>query len=443
MKLTNKEIARYHYLMSCVRDNIRKKIEETVKETGVPSSRDMPKETFEKIEKENRVYTYNNGLLRQAGIPYTEPFNPKVPSPEAFNNKGTVRLHQFNTLAYPYRLPDRLVRADCWCNWTLTAKLGTGGAVKLQKIPTNTATGRFLKASDYDSLSRFDDALNMLKRGNVSGVSFVLTDKVKGIIGVDIDHCIRLEDGKEVISDLGLRALTSFRETYCELSPSGTGIRIFGIGKLPPKDKRFLKVECKEEGFPNQAIEVYDHHSSKPFTMTGAKFLHIGNQDGDMHKTCHSFLWLYYEFLAKPETIDESLSTEPLSARTTEAHASGDNYRAKGKGSRYDNNAPFTDDDILSIISKAKNATKFMDLYNGGLGGKPDASSADAAFCSMLAFYTESSRGGGKAQIDSIFRRSGRMRAKWGTVHYSDKRTYGEGVMDFATRNLRGTYAPR
>ena len=62
----------------------------------------------------------------------------------------------------------------------------------------------------------------------------------------------------------------------------------------------------------------------------------------------------------------------------------------------------YTDDEIVVKLSRAKNSAKFSRLMDGDISGHgDDASRADAALCSLIAFYTDD-----KEQIERIFNRS-------------------------------------
>ena len=46
-------------------------------------------------------------------------------------------------------------------------------------------------------------------------------------------------------------------DSYTEISPSGTGLRIFIRAKLPPKDRKIGNFECYESG---RYLTVTGHH---------------------------------------------------------------------------------------------------------------------------------------------------------------------------------------
>ena len=98
------------------------------------------------------------------------------------------------------------------------------------------------------------------------------------------------------------------------------------------------------------------------------------------------------------------------------------------------------------MAKKAKNADRFNLLWEGKYrsildGDKqryPSQSEADAALCTLLAFWT----GKDTERIDKFFRMSRLMRPKWDEKHYADGRTYGEAMIQRAVENCHGAYIP-
>ena len=48
--------------------------------------------------------------------------------------------------------------------------------------------------------------------------------------------------------NLGRSSILDRLNSYAEISPSGTGLRIFWFAKLPPKDRKLGGFECYESG---------------------------------------------------------------------------------------------------------------------------------------------------------------------------------------------------
>jgi hypothetical protein len=96
------------------------------------------------------------------------------------------------------------------------------------------------------------------------------------------------------------------------------------------------------------------------------------------------------------------------------------------------------EEEVLQKLFSASNAGDNLKLYNGdtsNYGG--DHSSADLAFVSKVAFYTQLPE-----QIDSIFRHCRLMRDKWDEIHSADGETYGEMTISKALADLNDTYSP-
>ncbi len=94
------------------------------------------------------------------------------------------------------------------------------------------------------------------------------------------------------------------------------------------------------------------------------------------------------------------------------------------------------DEDLITKAKKAVNGEKFKKLWQGDHSDYLSHSEADGALCQMLAFWT----GKDEVRIDHLFRQSGLMRPKWDEKHYSDGRTYGQGVIQGAIENTTETY---
>src|SRR5262249_53715707 len=91
------------------------------------------------------------------------------------------------------------------------------------------------------------------------GVGFMFAD---GFAGIDLDGCRNPETGDITAwADDIIQSL----DAYVEVSPSGTGLHIFVLGKVPGADKKFNLNPAIGHG--KAAIEIYD--SARYFTVTG------------------------------------------------------------------------------------------------------------------------------------------------------------------------------
>lgn len=205
------------------------------------------------------------------------------------------------------------------------------------------------------------------------GVGLIVCD---GMVGGDIDNCLNDPDGlPEIVQDL-LRL-----ETYCEVSPSGNGLRFFIYGEIP----RAFNLPAIGKEIPRREL-----YSSRRFmTVTGDIF--------------HT-----------PRPI----------ASGPEAQARLDAFIAKWYSQQA---APriLTDNDILDLARSFKNGDKFSRLFAGDISGYGTPSNADYALVRMFCFITQD-----PVTIDRLFRRSGLMRPKWEQMRAGQ--TYGQRTIERA-----------
>lgn len=127
-------------------------------------------------------------------------------------------------------LPDlpalmELRRLDQWVAWDLRWKAERAAWIKL---PIDPRTGRAASTNDPATWSSYGAAAYRAAKEGLSGVGFVLTAD-DGLTGIDLDKV------REPVSGSLLpwaAELTAAAETYGEVSPSGTGIRMFARGKI-------------------------------------------------------------------------------------------------------------------------------------------------------------------------------------------------------------------
>ena len=101
-------------------------------------------------------------------------------------------------------------------------------------------------------------------------------------------------------------------------------------------------------------------------------------------------------------------------------------HRSKG--------SPLSDEEIIGLCRKARNAPKFERLFDRGDVAEygNDDSSADLALLDILGFYTQDA-----TQLDDLFRRSALCRRKW-----TDRTDYRRRSISKALAGLTETYAP-
>lgn len=100
------------------------------------------------------------------------------------------------------------------------------------KVPYNAQTYAKGSVTNSTTWSSFTQAKSTFQKGNFDGVGFVLNGD--GIIGIDIDKCIKEGHIDERASSL----LNQLHASYIEISPSGLGLHAFGYGDLAQGRRR-------------------------------------------------------------------------------------------------------------------------------------------------------------------------------------------------------------
>jgi hypothetical protein len=287
----------------------------------------------------------------------------------------------------PENIPQELKALAQWIVWRFVVKEG-----RWTKPPYQTKANAFARVNDETTWSTFDEALAAVHAGKADGLGCVL----RGGAGIDLDDCVSadgdISDWAQVIID---RA-----DTYVEISPTGTGVKLFMRGKLPAGRRR------------RGHIEMYDENSSRYFTVTG-------------HRLPGS-----PTTVSERQTQLEALHGEYLGEEQAAEPAPKFFYEANGSN--------LDDDALIAKAMAAKGGEKFRALWSGELNGHPSHSEADADLVCRLVWWTQHDA----ECVDRLFRRSGLMRAKWDEGHSGDGRTFGQMTIESALATVAGDYDP-
>jgi len=140
-----------------------------------------------------------------------------------------------------------------WVLWDYVEIVDNDGK-KWKKLPVQP-DGRAAKSNDPKTWTDFLTAQNAYQSGRFDGVGFVF-DGSDGLVGIDLDDCIDPDTGDFTRPDS--EAIARSLEGYMEVSPSGTGVKIFTRADLG-----YAHVD-HEKG-----LEVYP--KGRYFTVTGRK----------------------------------------------------------------------------------------------------------------------------------------------------------------------------
>lgn len=288
-----------------------------------------------------------------------------------------------------HELPQYLKQHGLFCLWKYEDRDG-----RRTKVPYNPNAPQYgARSNDRSTFSDLSTAeLAAIHNPDFDGLGIGIFDAVAGI---DIDHCI---DGEE-LSEMA-RDIMQIMDTYTEISPSGTGLRILFLAPGFSYDAQKYYIKRSDTG-----LEIYlPGMTNRYLTVTG-----------------------------------NVIKAVDLADRTDRLQAVLDKYMKRPQQSAPQMPATPADISDLELIEKAKaarNGAQFSALWEGDIMAYPSQSEADQALCNLLAFWT----GKDAARMDYLFRQSGLMRDKW------DRRqsgtTYGAITIQKAIASCREAYTP-
>jgi putative DNA primase/helicase len=300
----------------------------------------------------------------------------------------------------PDTVPETLREREAWVCWRYKRDTDRD---EWTKVPVDPATDEYASSTDPETWGGFADAVAHHEDPDTDtdGVGYVVSDE-DVVVGIDLDDCRNPETGD---LDPWARDVLDTVETYAEVSPSGTGLRLFGLGFVPDGGTR-----ADVEGVEGH-IEMYD--SGRYLTVTGHALDHAAEDVQQVHDAIED---VHAEYIAddgarEPDESDANLGVE-----------------AGTPGGAVD----LTDETLIEKAKSAANGEKFRQLWNGTTSGYPSHSEADLALCDLLAFWT----GGDRSRIDDLFRQSGLYRGKW------DRDDYRERTIDKALDSRTEYYDP-
>lgn len=283
------------------------------------------------------------------------------------------------------KIPQHLKDNGQFCNWRYELRDGSQ-----TKVPYMSGTKRKANVDDTTTFVAFETA------ASATGYDGIGIRVCNGIVGIDLDHC--MEDGN--LLPWAQEIVDHFHTTYIEISPSGTGIRIFCL------EPSSFDYDTQTYYIKKGNIEVYiPGHTNRFLTVTGNTI-----NGAEVTETADALVWLLDTYMRRP--------TPP----TLAVAAPGESY--------------LSDDAVIRKASASKNGAKFTRLWNGDITGYKSQSEADAALVSILAFWCS----GDRAQMDRLFRQSGLMREKWDSLRGVD--TYGNISIEKAVARMTDYYKP-
>jgi hypothetical protein len=246
-----------------------------------------------------------------------------------------------------------------WLCWRIEERDG-----KPTKVPYSPLTDQKASSTDPETWAGYEEAVSARREHGYDGIGFAFTAEVV-LCGVDLDACLEPETGEieswaqEIVEEL---------DSYTEISPSGTGIHVLVRAELPEGRNRKGRFEAYDRG--------------RYFTVTGR---HLSGTPRSIE--------------SRQEQLERVVRRVFGELDSTNGH----------KRLQPEFVSELSDEEIIEKASAADNGEKFSRLWIGDTSRYRSASEADAALCSLLAFWA----GPDAQRIDNLFRQSGLCREKW------------------------------
>jgi putative DNA primase/helicase len=229
----------------------------------------------------------------------------------------------------------------------------------------------------------FGEAVDAARKGEHTGVGFIFAKHDK-YAGLDFDYCY--DPATKEIEPWAAERIP--QHTYCEISPSGNGIKCLGYGCMPgdgtghvKKVHALLNTRC-----PDAEIGAYSQKRWFAFTGNALNGSHVREIQSAIDRLDREIFSVRLPDTATPTTKPQSAT----GARVAEPEPAVTRIRA------------MPDEEILRRVAAGNQSEKFLRLWAGDSSGYPSGSEADFALCGILAYWT----GGDTDRVERLFARS-------------------------------------
>lgn len=195
-----------------------------------------------------------------------------------------------------------------WVCWRYVQRTEGG---KPTKPPVNPHTGGPCSINNPTNWASYDVAERWAERNpdRVAGTGFVLT-ATTGFVGIDLDH---VRDPLTGAIEPWVREIIDFRETYAEVSPSGTGIRMIARGSI-------------SKAITNHEAQVEIYGFGRYLTITGWHIHGAAETIGEATKTIEALAARVASMKPMPAEPIEAQSLAPIPSGPREPSGSGTPY---------------------------------------------------------------------------------------------------------------------
>jgi len=309
--------------------------------------------------------------------------------PYDYDNPLVRKIYKAQEQADPLPfVPAELKQKPNWVRW----KLETVNE-RLTKVPYQL-NGSKAASNNTETWTTFEKITKDAVIDDTQGIG-IMTDG--SFIGFDLDGCRNPATGE--IKQWAQR-IVEMLGTYTEITPSGTGVRVYALGKLPDGPRRFSIGLSAGHG-EKVGIETYD--SVRYFAVTGNRF---GNT---------SAMW-------SPNVLQAYQMCAQISKEfPAEKRQQAVGFNADDRGSVQIELAPgkLVMTTKLALLMYGTVVSEKPFVVQDEHGNKltyPSHSEADMALATLLAMKHQDN----PEQIDSEFRESPLYRSKWERRDYSD-----------------------
>lgn len=312
-------------------------------------------------------------------------------------------------------IPESLRDQEIWICFRIEIPSDGGKPKKVPKAPSfHRGTGALFNvsptstehATTYDTAARFHkESTRRLGTDGADGLGVILTTE-GDMVGVDLDDCVNPETG--TAEDWAQEIVTRLN-SYTEVSPSGTGLRILLRGNLDPA-----------YGNRKGSIEIYER--ARYMTVTGN---HVPGTPLDLQPRPREIIAIQREYLERTSSADKPM----------EVGTPGEIKLPSQSGSITDHGRRSASTvgklDRLVKIACSKDP-EFDALWHGNISRySGDHSRADQALANKLSYWCK----GNIAEMDRLFRKSALLRDKWDEPRGNS--TYGQRTLETAIEQNR------
>ena len=197
-------------------------------------------------------------------------------------------------------VPSELRARPSWVGW----KYAHTKDGKETKLPINLCTGQLASTTGPATWVAFEKAV--ASNSGFEGLGFVFTE-LDPFCGIDFDGCRDQRTGE--VSEWAAELIRKL-DSYTELSPSETGIKVFCKAKAPPGIRHKILVDAPAVSGKQPGIEIYDR--SRYFAVTGRRDMSLPAEPMERQAQVDELIAAFFTRPAQP-AADSAAS----SARTS------------------------------------------------------------------------------------------------------------------------------